>query len=382
MSKWLLRGLVFAALMVIVRLLQGAMINAWETKAGLISIVLVVLFAVAVFIWGLSDGRADARANPDPDRRDDLAMTWLLAGLFAGIVSGAVTWFISLFYKSLYVEALVNEVTTFAAFTALLVFLASVAGVSLGRWLVDRNLEKHPRHRHGLAECRRRRARPGGYRRVRGRSRRRHHANRAGAARGSEPRLAEAGHVSQRQHVALHSEADDHTGRHGTDVRMVPKFLAGVHIADVHLDQRGTQFGARVAQRHRRVGECSSVEHYRFARVGGGVDPAQQLAFAVTLAHNDFEPQIGGFAFDQGDKVVVSGAAVDLRLTTAETAQVGPVDDLTDDNAVMPWPPPRTPPPPTTGPDPPSRPGLPKPSSTTNLSSPARFFLSLYSASS
>jgi hypothetical protein len=31
MSKWLLRGLVFAALMVIVRLLQGALINAWET---------------------------------------------------------------------------------------------------------------------------------------------------------------------------------------------------------------------------------------------------------------------------------------------------------------------------------------------------------------
>ncbi len=41
MSNWLLRGLVFAALMVIVRLLQGAMINAWETKAGLISIVLI-----------------------------------------------------------------------------------------------------------------------------------------------------------------------------------------------------------------------------------------------------------------------------------------------------------------------------------------------------
>ncbi len=106
MSKWLLRGLVFAALMVIVRLLQGAMINAWETKAGLISAVLIVLFAIAVFIWGIADGRADARANPDPDRRDDLAMTWLLAGLFAGIVSGAVAWFISLFYKNLYVEAL------------------------------------------------------------------------------------------------------------------------------------------------------------------------------------------------------------------------------------------------------------------------------------
>jgi hypothetical protein len=146
MSKWLLRGLVFAALMVIVRLVQGAMINAWETQAGLISVVLVVLFAIAVFIWGISDGQADARANPDPDRRGDLAMTWLLAGLFAGIVSGAVAWFISLFYKSLYVEALVNELTTFAAFTALVVFLFAIGGVSLGRWLVDRRAPAAPHH--------------------------------------------------------------------------------------------------------------------------------------------------------------------------------------------------------------------------------------------
>jgi hypothetical protein len=146
MSKWLLRGLVFAALMVIVRLLQGAMINAWETKASLISIVLVALYAIAVFIWGIADGRADARANPDPDRRADLAMTWLLAGLLAGIVSGLVAWFISLFYKSLYVEALLNEVTTFAAFTALVVFLFSIAGVALGRWMVDRKAPESPHH--------------------------------------------------------------------------------------------------------------------------------------------------------------------------------------------------------------------------------------------
>jgi hypothetical protein len=152
MSKWLLRGLVFAALMVIVRLLQGAMINAWETKAGLISIVLVALYAIAVFIWGLADGRADARANPDPDRRGDLAMTWLLAGLFAGVVSGAVTWFISLFYKSLYVEALINELTTFAAFTALLVFLFAIAGVALARWMVDRRAPEAPHHGKSVAD--------------------------------------------------------------------------------------------------------------------------------------------------------------------------------------------------------------------------------------
>ena len=146
MSKWLLRGLVFAALMVIVRLLQGVLINAWETKAGLISIALVVLFAIAVFAWGILDGQADARANPDPDRRADLAMTWLVAGLFAGVLSGAVAWFISLFYKNLYVEALLNEVTTFAAFTALVVFLFAIAGVALGRWLVDRRAPEVPHH--------------------------------------------------------------------------------------------------------------------------------------------------------------------------------------------------------------------------------------------
>src|SRR5215204_1145173 len=150
MSKWLLRGLVFAALMVIVRLLQGAMINAWETKAGLISIVLVVLFAIAVFIWGFIDGQTDARSNPDPDRRGDLAMTWLLAGLFAGVVSGVVAWFISLFYKSLYVEALLNEVTTFAAFTALLVFLFAIAGVSFDGWPTTRNYTMPLRGDHAL----------------------------------------------------------------------------------------------------------------------------------------------------------------------------------------------------------------------------------------
>lgn len=149
MSKWLLRGLVFAALMVIVRLLQGAMINAWETRALTISIVLVSLYAVAAFIWGFLDGRADARRNPDPDRRSDLAMTWLLAGLFAGVVSGLVAWFIGMFYRNLYVEGLLNEITTFAAFTALLTFLLAMLGVALGRWLVDRKTPDLPRRRDG-----------------------------------------------------------------------------------------------------------------------------------------------------------------------------------------------------------------------------------------
>ena len=47
-------------------------------------------------------------------------------------------WFIHLFYPTLYVESLVNELTTFAAFTALLVFLFAIIGVTIGRGLVDR----------------------------------------------------------------------------------------------------------------------------------------------------------------------------------------------------------------------------------------------------
>jgi hypothetical protein len=139
MRNWILRGLVLAAAMVVVRLIQGALINAWQTQAALISVVLLLLFVIGVILWGTVDGRADARANPDPDRRGDLAMTWLLAGLVAGVLSGAVAWLIAIPYKALYTGGLINEVTTFAAFTALLVFLPGIIGVAVGRWRVDRN---------------------------------------------------------------------------------------------------------------------------------------------------------------------------------------------------------------------------------------------------
>lgn len=147
MAKWLLRGLVFAALMVVVRLFQGALINQFETKALLISLVLLAVYAVVVFAWGLVDGRSDARANPDPDRRGDLAMTWLLAGLLAGVLSGAISWFISMIYPALYAGGLLSELTTFAAFTALLVFLPAILAVAIGRWLVDRKAPAWERRR-------------------------------------------------------------------------------------------------------------------------------------------------------------------------------------------------------------------------------------------
>jgi hypothetical protein len=146
MTNWILRGLVFGAAMTVVRLVQGTLINVWQTQAGLISIVLLLLFLAGAVAWGFIDGREDAASNPDPDRRGDLAMTWLLAGLIAGILSGLVTWLIGgmkwpligVIYKALYVGGLINELTTFAAFTALVVFLGAISGVTVGRWRIDR----------------------------------------------------------------------------------------------------------------------------------------------------------------------------------------------------------------------------------------------------
>jgi hypothetical protein len=154
MTNWMLRGLVFGAAMVVVRLFQGTLINVWQTQAALISIILLVLFIIGVVIWGLIDGREDAASNPDPDRRQDLAMTWLLAGLIAGLLSGAVTWLVSIFYKSLYVGGLINELTTFAAFTALVVFLGAIAGVTVGRWRIDRAGNYKPQSKGGGDEDR------------------------------------------------------------------------------------------------------------------------------------------------------------------------------------------------------------------------------------
>lgn len=69
MTNWMLRGLAFAAAMVVLRLFQGALINAWQMLSGLISLVLLLLFAIGGVVWGVMDGRADAKASPDPDRR-------------------------------------------------------------------------------------------------------------------------------------------------------------------------------------------------------------------------------------------------------------------------------------------------------------------------
>lgn len=147
MTTWLPRGLVFAIGMVVLRLVQGSLINANPTNAGTISFALCGLFGLAALIWGFIDGTADARAHEDPERRHDLAMRWLLAGLVAGALSGLVTWIISHFTSAVYVDKLGPELFVFSAFTCLLIFIPAMFAAATGRFLVDRRRPAAPRQR-------------------------------------------------------------------------------------------------------------------------------------------------------------------------------------------------------------------------------------------
>lgn len=145
MTIWMRRGLLFGAGMVLLRLAQGALINANPTNSGIISVLLMLILAGVAAAWGWLDGKSDAEANPDPDRRRDLAMRWLLTGLLAGVAGGVLAWLISLFYGAIYADGLFAEVTAFAAFTALLIFLPAMITVTVGRLMVDRKRVDEPR---------------------------------------------------------------------------------------------------------------------------------------------------------------------------------------------------------------------------------------------
>ena len=102
--------------------------------------VLLLLFIIGVVVWGVLDGRADAQANPDPDRREDLAMTWLLAGLFAGVVSGARVLAHRAVLQGPVHRGTAQRGDDVRGVHRAAVFVSGIIGVAVGRWRVDRKL--------------------------------------------------------------------------------------------------------------------------------------------------------------------------------------------------------------------------------------------------
>ena len=69
------------------------------------------------------------------------------------------------------------------------------------------------------------------------------------------------------------------------------------------------------------------IEHDRSRRVGRLVQPGQQFALMLGLAHLDVEAEFRAAADTEGFEFGVRGRPVDLRLAGAESAQVGAVQD-------------------------------------------------------
>lgn len=144
MNAWVLRAVALGALVVGLRTVLGlAMVN-WPTNGSWMRIFCLIVLLAAVIGWGVLDGRADRKANPEPEDGADLTMRWLKAGLVAGLGSGLAAWILDFLPKfDLGDNGLLFEISSGASFIILMVFVPGVLGVALGRYLVGRESKKN-----------------------------------------------------------------------------------------------------------------------------------------------------------------------------------------------------------------------------------------------
>src|SRR6478609_1039025 len=133
------------------------------------------------------------------------------------------------------------------------------------------------------------------------------------------------------QRVPRDAEPDDDPAGDRRDDRVVPEFLAGMHIRNVQLDHRDHRGLDGIADGVRVVGVRARVVDHAdgFAGLERGpelVDPIDQLALVVGLVEFERETELlcvdGAHRLDVGK----GGAAVDLWFAGAEGVQVRPVE--------------------------------------------------------
>ena len=77
------------------------------------------------------------------------------------------------------------------------------------------------------------------------------------------------------------------------NVTSVTKRLASENVAYVHLNQRSGEHRTGVADAHGGVRQRAGVEQHRCLRIGGFVQPADQLALVVGLPDLDVQAEFG-----------------------------------------------------------------------------------------
>ncbi|MGI5217525.1 B-4DMT family transporter [Nocardia sp. CA-290969] len=143
MTAWLLRALALGGLAVVLRVLLGFAMGFVATYGLWLRLLCLVVLIGAAVAWGLRDGRADRRANPNPERGADLTILWLQAAVVGGIACGLVSWVLDFLPKvDLGDAGLLFEATAASAFIVLLIFVPALIGVALGRMLARREHDR------------------------------------------------------------------------------------------------------------------------------------------------------------------------------------------------------------------------------------------------
>ncbi|ORM24053.1 B-4DMT family transporter [Williamsia sp. 1135] len=153
MVAWLLRGLVMSAVHIGARVLLGLAIVAWPLESTMWKTVAIAAVVLVALIWGGVDGLIDGREHEDPDDYRDLTMVWLKAGLLAGLISAIVCWILGNWVMAgIGQNSLAIEIFAGGSFTTLLIFVPSLVGAALGRFLTRRQHRKNQAARDAEAD--------------------------------------------------------------------------------------------------------------------------------------------------------------------------------------------------------------------------------------
>ncbi|MEC3918177.1 B-4DMT family transporter [Nocardia sp. CDC160] len=145
MNAWVLRAVGLGALTVVLETLLGFGMMSWPTAGAWMRILCLIVLVGAVLAWGFLDGRADRQAHPDPEHGSDLTMRWLKAAIAGGLGAGLVSWILDFIPKfDLGDQGLLFNITSGAAWIILLIFIPSMLGVAIGRWLTGREKKSAP----------------------------------------------------------------------------------------------------------------------------------------------------------------------------------------------------------------------------------------------